>query len=141
MSSGMVILLQGPRGSGKTLTMTEVSLEFLNNGWKIYRNFDLSFGEYIDDKFILELDKDSTLRDCVILIDEMQIFFDSRLWKQGSSISFSHFIQQLRKRNIVLIGTTQYVDTIEKRIRQHVDLLIQPFYNEDTKVCSYRVPK
>jgi hypothetical protein len=136
MSSGMIVLFQGSRGSGKTLSLVYNSLEFLKNGWKIYRNFSLPYGEYISDDFVLSLTKESNLRDCVILIDEMQIFFDSRSWKDKGNIRFSHFIQQIRKRNIVILGTTQYVDTIEKRIRQHVDILIQPDFNDDLNVCS-----
>ncbi len=137
MASGMIVLLQGKRGSGKTLTVVELGLEYLEEGWKIYRNFSLPFGEYLSNEQILEFDRDSDFRDCVILIDEMQILFDSRLWNSKSSIKFSHFIQQLRKRNIVIIGSTQYVDTVEKRIRQHVDIIIQPSFDEDLNVCSY----
>jgi thymidine kinase len=136
---GMIILFQGSRGSGKTLSMVAEYLDFKKQGWDILANFKTPLASYISDEEILALDKTSNLKDCVVLIDEMQIFFDSRLWNNKSSIKFSNFIQQIRKRNIVLMGTTQYVDTVEKRIRQHVDILIKPSYDEDLQVCSCMV--
>lgn len=132
---GLVVLFQGSRGSGKTLSLIVEALLFLKEGWEVFANFKTPFSKYISDVDIFNLNKDSKLKNCVLLIDEMQIFFDSRLWSSKKSIGFSNFVQQLRKRNIILMGTTQYVDTVEKRIRQHVDLLIKPDYNEDYEVC------
>ena len=63
----------------------------------------------------------------------MQLFFDSRLWK--NNIEFSHFIQQIRKRNIVILGTTQYIDTLDKRIRQNSDVLIKPRFIKEVDEC------
>ena len=139
MSTGMIILFQGSRGSGKTLSMVQEALSFYEEEWDIYSNFDLPISKTISDTEILGLDKTSKLKNCVIMIDELQIFFDSRNWKSKNSITFSNFIQQIRKRNVIIMGTTQYVDTVEKRFRQHVDLLFQPCYNEDTQVCSCKV--
>ena len=136
---GMVIIYQGSRGCGKTLSMVAQSLDFLQYGWKIYSNFYLEYATILKNEEIINLDKSSTLKNCVILVDELQILFDSRNWKDKKSITFSNFIQQIRKRNIVLIGTTQYVDTVEKRIRQHIDTLIKPKYYEDPQVCICQI--
>lgn len=133
---GMIVIFQGPRGCGKTLSLVAEALEFHKKGWDIISNFKTSFSTKVSDEFILGLDKKSTIKNCVILIDELQIFFDSRTWSHNKSIKFSNFIQQIRKRNIILMGTTQYVDTVEKRIRQHIDILIRPTYDEESQICT-----
>lgn len=132
--AGMICLFQGRRGCGKTLSMTWWSSFFSSLDWDVFSNYNVKNVQKITEEFILNLDKDSDLRDCVLLVDEMQIFFDSRLWKEATK--FSHFLQQIRKRNIVILGTTQYIDTIEKRIRQHVDFLIKPFFDSFSGVCT-----
>lgn len=135
MADGFIGLFQGRRGSGKTLTLVQLGLDYYTLGWKIFSNFKCSYAKKISNDFIINLDTHSDLRDCVILVDEIQVLFDSRLWKSASSISFSHFLMQIRKRNIVILGSTQYVDTVEKRFRQHVDVLICPEFDEDYLVC------
>lgn len=137
---GMIILYQGRMGSGKTLGMTADAIDFYKAGWiKIYANYTLNLPfpiERITEEFLLNLDKNSDIKNCVILIDELQIFFDARLWKQKGHIGFSHFIQQLRKRGIILIGTTQYSDTVEKRIRQNITILVRPSYDEKDQILK-----
>lgn len=139
MADGLIGLFQGSRGCGKTLGLTSLGLDFYACGWKIYSNFRCSFAEVVSNDFIRNIDKHTDLHDCVLLIDELQILFDSRLWKNSTSIDFSHFIQQIRKRNVVILGSTQYTDTVEKRIRQHVDLLICPKFYDEFGVSSYVV--
>lgn len=132
----MIVLYKGKRGSGKTLGMTKDGQEFLVDGYKIYVNYDCSYGEPISNEEILNLDKNSKLQDCVLMIDEMQIFFDSRRSMQKASIHFSNFIQQIRKRNIILLCTTQYSNTIDIRLRQHIDVIALPHFIKEINVCE-----
>src|SRR3990170_3083911 len=126
----MIILYKGRRGAGKTLSMIKDGLRYYQNGFKILRNFTLSFRTFISNEEILLLDKNSKIDNCVLMIDEMQIFFDSRRSMKTESINFSNFIQQIRKRNITLLCTTQYSNTIDLRLRQHLDIVAYPNFNK-----------
>lgn len=132
----MILLYKGRRGCGKTLTMIKDGLLYDNAGYKIFRNFDCSFGKYISNEEILNLNKNSPIRDCVLLIDEIQIFFDSRRSMKKESINFSNFIQQIRKRNIILLTTTQYSNTTDLRLRQHLDVIAYPTFSKKFDVCE-----
>ena len=132
----MLVLYKGRRGCGKTLTMVKDGYRFHLAGWRVLRNFFCSFGEYISEDDILDLDKNSEIYNCVILIDEVQIFFDSRRSMKGTAINFSNFIQQIRKRNIILLGTTQYANTVDLRFRQHCDVLAYPNYIKKFNCCE-----
>jgi hypothetical protein len=132
----MIILYKGRRGAGKTLTMIKDGYVFFKNGYKILRNFDCLFGQDITNEEILNLNKSSEVENCVLMIDEMQIFFDSRRSMRTSSIQFSNFIQQIRKRNIILLCTTQYSNTIDMRLRQHLDIIAYPNFDKKYDVCE-----
>lgn len=131
-----IVIYKGKRGCGKTLTMVKDGYGYYLNGWKVLRNFDCSFGEYISEEDILNLDKFSKLKDCVIMMDEVQIFFDARRWMKKQNINFSYFVQQIRKRNIILLGTTQFTNTIDLRLRQHTDIIAYPNFIKGLNVCE-----
>ena len=116
--------------------MVKDGFAFMENGFRILRNFECSFGEYISNEEILELDKESNLKNAVLMIDEIQIFFDSRRGMYKHNINFSNFVQQIRKRNILILCTTQYSNTIDLRLRQHLDILAYPKYFKKYDVCS-----
>lgn len=134
----MLVLYKGRRGCGKTLTMVKDSLRFYIDGWKIFHNFSMTFGQYISNEEILNIDKSSDLRRCVLVIDEIQIFFDSRQSMTKKNQKFSNFIQQLRKRGIILLCTTQFINTVELRLRQHLDIIAIPKFIEKYNVCQVK---
>lgn len=123
----MIVLYQGARGRGKTLSMVRDAYIYHEKGWKVLRNCQgLSFGDYISNEEVLSLDKNSKLRDCVLFLDEIQIFFDARESARSHNKKFSNFIQQIRKRNIIILSTTQFPNTVEKRFKQHLNVLAFP---------------
>ena len=132
----MIVLYKGRRGCGKTVTLVKDGYLNKLRGFKILRNFSLSFGKYISNEEILNLNKDSLLFDCVLMIDEIQIFFDSRRSMRKQNLTFSNFIQQIRKRNIILLCTAQYSNTIDLRLRQHLDIIAYPKFYKDLNVCE-----
>lgn len=132
----MIIIYKGARGRGKTLTMVKDALAFYLKGHRVLSNIHLKFGEYIENEDILNLDKNSDIFNCVLVIDEIQIFFDSRRGMRKENLSFSNFIQQSRKRNITILTTTQYVNTIDLRLRQHLDILAFPNYIQKSMLCE-----
>lgn len=131
----MIVLYKGARGRGKTLTMVKDGLGYYQEGYRVLRNFECSFGDYIDNEEILELSKDSNLNNCVMMIDEVQIFFDNRRSMTKQNITFSNFVQQIRKRNIIILCTTQYSNTIDIRLRQHLDIIVFPNFIKNKNVC------
>lgn len=132
----MIVLYVGARGKGKTLTMNKDGYNFKCKGFEVFANFECSFAKEISNDEIMELNKGSELYDCVILIDEIQIFFDSRRGMYKRNIDFSNFIQQSRKRNINILCTTQYSNTIDLRLRQHLDVMAYPNFIKDLNVCE-----
>ena len=74
------------------------------------------------------------LRDGVLLLDEIQIGSDSRSFLKESTKAIGQFFQQIRKRNILCIMTTQFEDSVGKRVRQQVD-------NYGIIIKSYRYKK
>lgn len=133
----MIVLYKGRRGAGKTLTMTKDAYNYYCLGWKVYSNIEFNFPhEYINDEDITNIDADSPIRNCVLVIDEVQILLDSRRSQKGRNIDFSYFIQQIRKRGIILLCTTQFTGTVDLRLRQHVDILVKPKFNKKYQVCE-----
>ncbi|MFW6130936.1 MAG: zonular occludens toxin domain-containing protein [Atribacterota bacterium] len=133
----MIVLYKGARGRGKTLTMTKDALKYYNNGWRVYSNMEgLPFATYISPEDIMKIDKNSDLRDCVLVVDEVQVLFDSRASMRKENRGFSYFIQQIRKRGLIFLATTQFAGTVDLRFRQHVDIIAVPNFNKYYKVCE-----
>lgn len=132
----MIVSYQGRRGCGKTLTMTKDMLQFQNEGYTIYRNFNCKIGKPISNAGIMNLSKSSRIKNCVLAVDEIQIFFDSRRSGKTKNLRFSNFIQQIRKRNIIMLATSQYIGTVDLRFRQHVDVVANPHFKKKYDCCE-----
>ena len=90
----MIVVYIGRRGAGKTLTMVKDAYIYHLNGYNVFTNMQgVTFGTYITNEDILKLDKTSTLKNVVLLVDEIQILFDSRRAMKSINITFSNFIQ------------------------------------------------
>jgi len=132
----MIVLYKGSRGKGKTLTMVKDGYQYHKEGFKVISNFKTSFSKQLDNDAIMSLNKESNLSNCILLIDEIQIFFDSRQGMRKQNITFSNFIQQIRKRNITILCTTQFSNTVDLRLRQHLDIIAFPNFISKLKVCE-----
>lgn len=132
----MIVLYKGSRGKGKTLTMVKDGYLYHKAGYKVISNFKTSFSKQLDNEEIMELNKESNLFNCILMIDEIQIFFDSRQGMKKQNITFSNFIQQIRKRNITILCTTQFSNTVDLRLRQHLDIIAFPNFIERLRVCE-----
>lgn len=123
----MIIMYKGRRGCGKTLTMVKDAYNFYSKGWEIYSNFNISIPyKKLSNEDIINLINNQKIRDCVLLIDEIQTIIDSRRSMSKSNLNLSYFIQQIRKRGIVLLCTTQFTRTTDVRLREHVDIVVKP---------------
>lgn len=123
----MIYFYAGPKGSGKTLTMIKDAFIFHKRGYKVFTNMkSVTFGSYINNETILKINKESKLKNCVLLIDEVQTLFNARRSMKKENVDFSFFIQQIRKREIEMLCTSQYTNTTDLILRQHIDILIKP---------------
>lgn len=135
----MIMLYLGRRGAGKTLSMVKDAYLYYKSGRRIISNMStLLFGEHMSNEEILRLTKDSDIVNCVIVVDEVQLLFDSRRSMKKENITFSNFIQQIRKRGIIMLGTTQFDNTIDKRLRDHTDVIALPKFNKDFLMCRVK---
>jgi len=133
----MIILYQGARGRGKTLSMTKDAYKYHLAGWNIVSNMEsLGFAKYMSPEDMLSIDKNFKLDNCVLVIDEIQSMFDSRRSGAKENIKFSVFIQQIRKRGMIFLATTQYANTVDLRFRQHLDIVAVPNFNKNFNVCE-----
>ena len=123
----MIIMYKGRRGAGKTLTMVKDALNFYNKGWDIYSNFDIGIPyKKITNDTIINMNENPNIKNCVLLIDEIQTIIDSRRSMRKENLNFSYFVQQIRKRNIILLCTTQFTRTTDVRLREHTDVVVKP---------------
>lgn len=119
----------GKQGSGKTVFSVKLLYSELDNR-KIFSNFKLFGLDYTPITFDNEretnkidilkaLDDDPNYFDnSIMLIDEMHIYFDSLDFMKKNQRRIQKFFSQLRKRNILLLGTTQYIMNIDVRVRR-----------------------
>jgi len=91
---------------------------------KVFANYGVKFPhEKLDAKRLVKMNAD--LQNCVILVDEIHILFDSRDSFTKRNKMGSYFVLQTRKRNVVFFGTTQTYKQCEKRIRENADFIVR----------------
>jgi len=135
----MIVLYKGSVGKGKTLAMTFDAYKYFKAGYRIISNMkNLAFGDYLSSSEVLKLNRNSELFNCVLVLDEVQLFFDSRNFSKQENKDFSYFVQQRRKRNIIILCTSQFSNTIDLRLRQHVDFIAVPFFCKKSLICRVK---
>jgi len=129
----------GKQGSGKTLFITKLMVEekIKFKERKLFSNytiFDLDFeritfnrkiesergleSEQIID-ILEQLDNDPNyFNNSIMLLDEIHIYLDSLDFMKKNNRRMQTFFSQLRKRNILLLATTQYIMNVDIRIRR-----------------------
>jgi len=93
------------------------------SGRKIISNIPFSF-PYIKLDAQLLIDLDESLQDCLICIDEIHMYADSRLHSGYQNRVIGYFILQSRHRNVDVLYTTQASGQCDKRIRTVTDVRI-----------------
>lgn len=124
----------GKQGSGKTLLMVKHLYEnYLENpNRKIFSNcqlFDIEYTEIAFDtkneknkdkiNILDQIDKDPDFfNGSIMLLDEIHIDLDSLDFMRKNNRRMQKFFSQLRKRKILLLGTTQYLLNLDVRLRR-----------------------
>ena len=118
-----LFLTIGKQGAGKTLYTVNLLLNNLN-GRKVYSNiklFNIDY-TYMNDSILLDLIKNdiNQLNDSIIILDEIHIYLDSRDFMKQNNRELQSIFSQLRKRNILILATTQYLLNVDVRIRRQI---------------------
>lgn len=122
----MLYTFIGQMGGGKTVTAVKIAYFCQQKyGQTVYSNIGLNFPHIkFTRKVFQELMKDKTkLQNVIILLDEMHVYFDSRSSMSKQNKQFSYFVNQTRKRNVTILGTTQSWRLVDVRYRQRVHKL------------------
>ena len=125
------ILIIGRQGSGKTLMATKLAFDNADHR-PIYSNYSLFGVKYTPITFNSKVDKNKGKLDIlqmldlnpdyfnnsIMLLDEIHLYLDSLDFMRANNRKLQTFFSQLRKRKILLIGTTQYLMNLDIRIRR-----------------------
>ena len=132
-----VIGIVGDKGSGKTLLLAYLLYKDHLTGRSIISNFSLSF-EHTQKSF-KELSKmPKYLQNATVGYDEFHMAVDSRRSTSKNNIAFTTFLTQLRKKECILIYTTQLFRTLDVRVKDQTDVIITPIEN-DGEYFTYKV--
>lgn len=115
---GEYIAFCGPLGSGKTLNMTRVAAMDAIGGRNVAANYPTSFARPI--RSIPDL---FSLRDTLILLDELQATMDSREFKKAGDLA--QWILIVRKLGCSVCYTTQSFSFVDTRVRQITSYVYQ----------------
>ena len=127
----------GRQGSGKTAFITKLLVDNYSKDKKVYSNYSLFDIDYekitFDNKRnknaidILNVIKDNPnyFNNSIMLLDEIHLYFDSRDFMKHNNRIIQNFFSQLRKRNILLLATTQYILHLDIRIRRQALAVFQ----------------
>ena len=127
----------GRQGSGKTAFITKLLVDNYNSTRKVYSNYSLFGIDYEKITFDNKRNKNSIdilkvisdnpdyFNNSIMLLDEIHIYFDSRDFMKQNNRIIQNFFSQLRKRNILLLATTQYILHLDVRIRRQALAVFQ----------------
>lgn len=140
---GMLVILYGGLGSGKTLYLVvEANLLHLK-GIKVYSNFNLKFldgskAETLNINLLIDLLNGKNFKGAIFL-DEAYAWLESRTTQKQMNKTLSYILFQSRKRGIDFYLTVQLYETIDRRFRELCDHLIKAHYNFYEKAFNYDV--
>lgn len=114
----MLIGIFGTMGSGKTLIMSILSNWLsLQTGCELYANYELK-----DSRPVKSLKDLWSIERGVVTLDEFWVSMDSR--QSEYNVNLSRWVNQTRKKNLLVLYTTQAMSQVDKRVRNANHLLI-----------------
>lgn len=139
----MITLYSGVPGSGKSLHVIRDIKFALKQNQEVITNFPINTAGIKTNKhpIILKhsdlenprklisilnrfLKEDGRKKQTLIILDECQIYFDSRGWNGKDRKEWNIFFSQHRKLNCNIILVTQSFESIDKRIRANVETVV-----------------
>lgn len=116
----MVDLITGHLGMGKSLLAVIIAKTACDSGTRVICNFSTTFAEQYEYKTFLR----GGYHDCMIIIDEVYQYVDSRSSMSDINQFFSYILFQSRKLRIELIIIAQEINTVDIRYRLLLDNII-----------------
>jgi len=115
----MLAIFTGSMGQGKTLSMSILAKFLQEKGkMKVYANYGLKGSEKLTNfEDILKATAG------LVCLDEAQMLMDSRMFKYN--IKFTHWLLQTRKKDLIVLGTTQSFDQVDLRARNVCDIIVE----------------
>jgi hypothetical protein len=117
-----ISVITGYIGSGKTLLMTFLLNAYQKAGKKIISNYYLDFPHQ---SISFEQIQKMQLSNCVLGLDELTVWLDSRLSMTKQNRIISYFVLQTRKRDVDLLATTQDFGMLDLRLRRQTNYIIE----------------
>jgi len=123
----MIYIIKGNVGSGKTYFLSWTALQKAKQGFKIYYNIpsfnfspDSLFFPYKEQfHFFSSLEEFPDFDNGVIIMDEAQIYLNSRLWSE-MDLSVQFKLQQHRHDFLDIYGTVQHENRLDVVARELV---------------------
>lgn len=109
-------MIVGKKGSGKTTWMVQMIYQYLRRGWTVYANIDIPGVKYFDPQ---KIGKYTFPSGSAVFIDEANLFWDNRQWKQIAAELIEWFRYQ-RQYKVKLFMFSQTFD-IDKKLRSLCD--------------------
>ena len=124
----MINIIVGKPGEGKTYSLVRQAYKEAKKGRNVYSNFYIKFPQILDPKneinrrifFWDKITDFVNIKKGVIIIDEVQIYFNSRGWKELPP-KVQYKFQQHRKQGLDIWGATQNIKRIDTIIREIVN--------------------
>jgi hypothetical protein len=114
----MLIGVMGKMGAGKTLSCS-ILASFLHarTGAPLSANYGLRGSDPIE-----SLDDVEEKEGGIMVFDEVWLSADARAWKDN--VKLTHWVNQTRKKKMIVFYTTQHIRQVEMRMRNGTDVLI-----------------
>jgi hypothetical protein len=126
----MINIYVGKPGSGKTYALVRLSYKLINEGRDIFSNFHIDFKSMPLKKghgsvyYWTDIIQLIPVKQGEIIIDEAQIYMNSRDWKNLPKI-MQYKLQQHRKQGLNIHGAVQNVRRIDTVARELVNSVYQ----------------
>jgi hypothetical protein len=148
------LLAIGKQGSGKTAFITKLIVDNKGNRpiFGNYTLFDIPFQKItlgneeekkkgaIDILEMLETNP-NFFNNSIMALDEIHLYLDSLDFYKTNNRKLQTFFSQLRKRNILLLATTQYIMNVDIRIRRQCMNVfeLKKLYKSIFSVTTYEI--
>lgn len=123
----MIICFEGQQGQGKT--SSAIMLAFLMR--QVFKLPIVTNAQIQGCRTIRTVQEYKNLHDCIFLLDEAYLNFDSRNFKRN--VDITHDIMQQRKRKNINIYTSQMIEMVDNRLREQTHYLIRCRQFSDTQ--------
>lgn len=125
----------GYRGSGKSLAAAAMAIiDYMVQGYTVWSNMGIQYGLEVGGFQVAyasqPLDKADVLKlrlgKGLVVVDEVNVeFSEARRSQTNRNLQFNGLLQQLRKRQLDMIYTTQHEMWVDNRLRFQTDVFIQ----------------